>query len=186
MNATPPEARAEYSRGQSGPEGASAVFTAAPVAVLLGGLLGALLLLVAELTTLYDVNTAASAGPIKSVGTGSHHAYALVPIALLAMVLIYGAWRQHSRPALLAIGVLGVIALLIALLGDLPDAHTSGLIGNSSRYINASSTPKAGLYLETLGAGLLIVCSGIGLLLGGSAPRERRKNPSVTSPRSAR
>jgi hypothetical protein len=41
------------------------------------------LLLVAEFTTLFDVRTAASATVIKSVGTGSHDAYALVPIALL-------------------------------------------------------------------------------------------------------
>lgn len=186
MNATPPEARAEYSRGQSGSEGASANFSPTPVAVLLGGLLGALLLLVAEFTTLYDVRTAASPGPVKSVGTGSHHSYALVPIAVLAIVLIYGVWRQHSRPALLAIGVLGVIALLIALLGDLPDAHTSGLLVSTSHYINASSSPKTGLYMETLGAGVLIVCSGIGLLLAGTAPRARRNSPSVASPRSAR
>jgi hypothetical protein len=186
MNATPPEARAEYSRGQSGSEGASAISSPTPIAVLLGGLVGALLLLIAEFTTLYEVRTAASPGPIKTVGAGSHHAYALVPIALLAIVLVYGVWRQHSRPALLAIGVLGVIALLIALLGDLPDAHASGLIGNASRYINASSSPKTGLYLETLGAGILILCSGIGLLLGGPAPAKRPESSPVASPRSAR
>ncbi|MGZ4173554.1 MAG: hypothetical protein ACXVQR_03650 [Solirubrobacteraceae bacterium] len=154
--------------------------------MLLGGLLGAVLLLVAEFTTLYEVRTAASPGPVKSAGTGSHHSYALIPIALLAIVLIYGVWRQQSRPALMAIGVLGVIALLIALLGDLPDAHASGLIVNTSHYINASSSPKTGIYMETLGAGVLIVCSGIGLLLGGTAPHARRNSSSVAAPRSAR
>lgn len=186
MNATPPEAKAEYSRGQAGSEGVSAISPALLGAVLLGSLLGALLLIVAEFTTLYDITTAASRGPIKSIGTGSHHAYAMLPIALLAIVLTYGAWRQRSRPALLALGVLGVIALLIALIGDLPDAHTSGLIGNSARYINANSTPRTGLYMETLGAAALILSSGIGVLLGAGSTQATRPDTPVASPRSAR
>jgi hypothetical protein len=186
MNATPPEAKAEYSRAPADSGAVSANVSPIPRPILIGALLGALLLLVAEFTPLYEVRTAASPGPIKSIGTGSHQAYALLPIGLLAVVLIYGAWRHHSRSALMAIGVLGVIALLVALLGDLPDAHTSGLIGNSARYTLATSSPKAGLYLETLGAGILVLCSGIGLLLGGAAPSENRGGATVAAPRSAR
>jgi hypothetical protein len=61
---------------------------------------------------------------------------------------------------------LGVATLLIALIGDLPDAHSSGLVGSSaSGYVQATSTPSAGLYMETLGAIILIVAGGIGLLM---------------------
>src|SRR5581483_10805650 len=111
MNATPPEAKLEYSRATRPSRAISGVGAVIPAAVLAGGLLGALLLIVAEFTTLYDVRTAASSGPISSVGTGSHQHYALVPIALLAAFLAWGAWRQGSRLALLAIGVLGVVAV---------------------------------------------------------------------------
>jgi hypothetical protein len=195
MNATPPEANSEYSRGPEplegdfppqfpapGRRGAAsregsgvAAGRGARVAILTGGLLGALLLLVAEFTTLFEVST--GAGPaVKSVGTGSHHAYALVPIALLAAALAYGVWRVGSRPALLSIGLLAVIALLIGLLGDLPDAHASGLLTSTGgRYVSASSSPSAGLYMETLGAVVLLITCVCGFLLLGPPPRPSRR-----------
>ncbi len=127
MNATPPEANSEYSRGPEPFEGDFSPQVSAPgrrgaassqgsgvgagrgagVAILAGGLLGALLLLVAEFTTLFEVSSGRGRRRCKSVGTGSHHAYALVPIALLAAALAYGVWRVGSRPALLSIGVSG-------------------------------------------------------------------------------
>jgi hypothetical protein len=143
------------------------------VAVLWGGLLGALLLLVAEFTTLYEVNTAASPTPIKSVAAGSQHTYALIPIALLVAVLAYGAWHDASRPALLAIGVLGVATLLIAVIGDLPDASATGITGSpTTRLMNASSSPGLALYMETLGAAILIMTSGVAFLLAGPPRRD--------------
>jgi hypothetical protein len=136
---------------------------------------------VAEFTTLFDVTTGAGGSPVKSVGTGSHHAYAMVPIALLAGLLAYGVWRVGSRPALLSMGLLAVIALLIALLGDLPDAHTSGLITSSGgRYVSASSNPSAGLYLETLGGVVLLITCVCGFLLLGPPPRPARR-PRVSA-----
>jgi hypothetical protein len=74
-------------------------------------------------------------------------------------------------------GVLGVVALLIALLGDLPDAQASGLVGSAAtRFTTASSTPSAGLYLETLGAVVLVISAGAGLLLlPGPARRIRAR-----------
>ena len=139
-------------------------------------MLGALLLLVAEFTTLYEVHTATSRTPLQSVSTGSHNAYALIPIGLLAAVLAFGAWRYGSRPALLAIGALGVLTALIALIGDLPDAQASGVIGTgNARYTPANSTAQAGLYMETLGAALLVITCGVGFLLAG--PRQGRRRP---------
>lgn len=154
-------------------------------AVLAGGGLGALLLVVAELTPLFEIHTAASAAAVSSVTTGSHNAYALVPVALLAGALAFGFWQSGSRPALLAIGVLGVISLLIALLGDLPDAHASGLIGTaSSHYAVATARPSAGFYLETLGAVvLLITCVSGFILLGPPARPPRSEHPAPGRPR---
>jgi hypothetical protein len=151
-------------------------------AILAGALLGALLLFVAEFTALYHVHTAASTTPVRSVGTGSNDSYALIPIALLVAVLGLGIFRSGSRPALLAIGVVGVVALLIALLGDLPDAQATGLVGSAAtHYVNASSTPSAGLYLETLGAILLIATCVLGfLMLGRPEPPPRRTRQSVS------
>jgi hypothetical protein len=173
MNATPPEANTEYST-RGGTFGA---------VILAGGLLGALLLLVAEFTTLFEVRSSASTKVIRSVGTGSHHSYALLPIALLVVFFAWGVWQARSRPALLAIGVLGVLTLLIALLGDLPDAHASGLIGSSAtHYTTASSRPSAGMYMETAGAVVLIItCVSGFLLIGSPAPPRRTERPGPAS-----
>jgi hypothetical protein len=200
MNAAP-GASNEYSRGSgtsnggstgdSGPSRrgigppATAPRGGTGALILTGSLLAALLLLVAEFTTLYQVHVATSSTPIESVSGGSNHSYAMVPIALLAAALGIGVWRLGSRPALLAIGVIGVVAVLIALVGDLPDAQATGLTGSATtRYINASSTPSAGLYMETLGAILLVATCGLGfLMLGPPVPARaaggRRSRPSA-------
>lgn len=140
-------------------------------AIITVTLLGAALLVAAEFTTLFTVRvTTSAAPPIKTVSAGAHHSYALIPIGVLAAVLAYGGIRHASRPALLAVGALGVVALLIALLGDLPDARATGLVGsNIAHYQDAGSTPSAGLYLETLGAILLILGSGAALLMLASS-----------------
>lgn len=204
MNATP-GAGNEYSRGSEASRRASVrgerrfgrlsrplshrfhgppavVGRGARTVIVAGALLGALLMLVAEFTVLYRVRVAATSTPIESVSGGSNHSYAFVPLALLAALLAYGAVRGGSRTALLALGLVGVVALLIALLGDLPDAHATGLVGSATtQYVNASSTPSAGLYMETLGAVLLIATCGVGLLMlgpAGPATRERFSRPA--------
>jgi hypothetical protein len=192
MNATPPEANTEYSRAAvvsggvsparsdaaGGPSaGASWVFSGG---ILAGGLTGAVLLIAAEFTTLFKVRVAASTTIVKTVSTGSHHSYAMALIAVCAAALAIGAWRSASRPALLAIGILGVAALVIAVVVDLPDATASGLVLSSSHYANASSTPSTGFYLETLGAVVLMFTSLWGLLLTG--PPAPPRPPAAAEP----
>lgn len=188
MNA-PPEANSEYSRG-SGASGRlllprrppsekpaspdSEAGRTARLALALGALLGALLVIVAQFTALYHLHSSTSSAAIKTVGTGGNHAWAPIPLALAAIVLAYAVYRTGSRVALAGLLALGVATLLIALIGDLPDAHSSGLVGSSaSGYVQATSSPSAGLYMETLGAIILIVAGGIGLLM--AAPQTRRR-----------
>jgi hypothetical protein len=182
----PPEANTEYSRG-SEPFGRLLVRgqrreSARPAdvregpgktaqAVVIAVLLGALLIVVAQFTELYQLHSATASAPIKTVGTGANHAWAPIPIALLAVVLAFALYRSGNRAALIAIAVLGIVTLLIALLGDLPNAHASGLVGSgASQYAEATSTPSAGLYMETLGAVVLLLAGGVGFLL--LSPRE--------------
>ena len=192
MNVTPPEAGTEYSTGSGGSravlrgrlqgnrgrrgrsfEQASGSLRAA---ILAGSLLGALLLVVAEFTTLFTVHVETTSAPIKTVATGPHHSYALLLIAIVAAVLAVAVWRDSSRPALLAIGLLGVVALL----GDLPDANASGLAGTSTtRYVDASSTPSAGLYLETLGAVVLVITCGVGFIALGAPRGQTAERPEA-------
>jgi hypothetical protein len=207
MNA-PPEANSEYSRGSgpfgrlgSGPFGrrarprraaprapGSAAPEAAPAraVIAVGALLGALLVIVAQFTALYHLHATTSSAPIKTVGTGANHAWSPIPLALVAVALVYAVYRYGSRAALIGLATLGIATLLIALLGDLPDARSSGLIGSSaSGYVQATSSASAGLYMETLGAVLLMVAGGVGslLLVPGNPPRVEaagRDDPPVT------
>jgi hypothetical protein len=181
MSATPPEAKTEYSRATDGSKGASAgagtpharLTETVPAAVLAFGLVGAVLLLGSEFATLYSIHVTTRRAAVQSVTGGSHNSYAFIPIAILAFVLAYGAAREKSRPALSALAVLGIISLLIALLGDLPDAQSSGLLMEGGHFVSASASPSAGMYLETLGAIVLVISAGIGFLLGPPPPRRR-------------
>ena len=149
-------------------------------AILAGSLLGALLLVVAEFTTLYTVHVETSSAPqVRRDRVAS--LLRAGPDRVLVAALAFAVWRDSSRPALLAIGLLGVVALLIALLGDLPDAHATGLVGSSAtRYVAASSTPSAGLYLETLGAVVLVITCGVGFIALGSPQRRVEQQPQAS------
>ena len=87
----------------------------AATAVLIAACLGALLIVVSQFTALYQLHSATSSVPIKSVGTGANHAWAPIPLALLAVLLAIAAYRSGSRVALGALALLGVVTLLIAL-----------------------------------------------------------------------
>jgi hypothetical protein len=189
MNRTPPEANTEYSRGGTA-SGAVSEGAGAPdspgrqapsggpgglvAALFVVALLGSAALLVAEFTTLFTVHASNVSHALQSTSAGSHHSYAMAVIAVFAAVLAVAAWRGGSRPAMVGIGLLGLAALLIALLGDLPDATASGLILTSSHYIEAKSTPSAGFFIEIVGALLLLIASVAGLLLTEPAPKPRR------------
>jgi hypothetical protein len=186
MNDTPPGTNSEYSSPRRANPASATGLRRLPsgslhdppeparvrLGILVGTGLGSLLMIVAEFATLFGVHTETSQDPIKTVTAGSHHAYALIPIALLATALAAGVMRDGSRPALLAIGLLGIVALLIALMIDLPDATATGLAGSGAdHYVTASARPSAGMYLETLGAAILVITCGVGLMAIGAPAR---------------
>jgi hypothetical protein len=174
MNVSRPEAETKYSRGRRSHRGDSEDpesrwqrrFETHRNAVLTVGLLGAALLVVAEFTPLLHVHASGGAHLAHSVTTGSHHSYALLPVAALAAGLAAYAWRSGSRLALLAIGLLGLLTVGIALLGDLPDAHATGLVASpTSGLSTATSSPAIGLFLETGGGAVLLLAAAAGMLL---------------------
>jgi hypothetical protein len=156
MNATPPEARSKYST------------------LLLVALPACAVLAIAEFLRLYSVHLITSTSPTQTVSAGSHNAYALIPVALLAAVLAIGPARTGApgaaRAACIALIALGLLALGITLIGDLPDAHAHGL---TRHYVLAATTTGPAIYFETLGAVLLLAAGGIGLLRAGGTDNAR-------------
>jgi hypothetical protein len=188
MNVSEPEAEAEYSRAPAASEGRERPSAQGPrgrlggirVAVLAGAVVAAVLLLVAEFLPLFEVRTSARNSAITTVQSGSHDSYALIPIVLLVAGLALAWRRSPTRLAALAMGALGVVALVIALARDLPDAQSNGIERSGGTYVTAAASPRAGLYLETAGAVVLLITGAGGVLLG---PWTDARVQTVSSPR---
>ena len=173
MNVSEPEADTEYSRAPAASEAHGRAtlgsWRATRIAVAAGALVAGLLLFVSEFAPLFEVRTSARGGVTRTVVAGSHHAYGLLPIAVLAVILAFVWWRSPGRLPALAMAVLAIAALVIALGRDLPDAHASGIARSHGTYVAAAASPRVALYLETAG-GVILLLAGVGGVLLGSAP----------------
>jgi hypothetical protein len=89
---------------------------------------------------------------------GERHSYALVLLGLFTFVMAWGATVGRSRPAGAALLVVGLVVVGIALLGDLPEAYSEGIIG--PRYDDARSSPGLGFWTELVG-GVLAAAAGV-------------------------
>jgi hypothetical protein len=83
---------------------------------------------------------------------------ALLLLGLVTFAMGSGAAFGRSRPAAVALIVIGVVVLGIALLSDLPASDDTGLIGRD--YAEASASAGAGLWFELIG-GVLAVLAGL-------------------------
>ena len=146
-------------------------------ALLITGLIGGLLLIVADFTTLLDVRAVTVV--LEERTGGEHHSYALVPIGIGAVLMALGASTGRSRPAQFALLGLAAIAALIVFVGDLPDVNKTGY---TQRFESADASPKRGFYLETLGVALLFISAVGNLLLNAPRPEPRRRRPRPPQP----
>ena len=187
MDASPREPVREDSRGKRASQGGSGAGSGPGInrssvlgAALAGAaFVGAILLIVADLSTLIEIKVLTVSK--DSISGGSHHSYALLILGLFALPMAYGATRGGSRPAMAALAAIGAVALVIMLAVDLPDIHKTGVIGQ--RFTDASASPKTGFYLETLGAFLLLIAGSAGLFLSspGRPPAgSRRPRPPAS------
>jgi hypothetical protein len=135
---------------------------------------GAVLLIVSDFQTLYEITVATVVK--RSVSGHDQHSFGMALIGLAALAMAYGcAAGSRARSAMAAVAALGIAALLIALLVDLPDVNSTGLVGQL--YESAAAGPKSGFYLETLGA-VALIFSGVSMLaLGGSRGSRRAAEP---------
>ena len=175
MSAAPREAKGHDSRKVlASPVGFGAT-RAIRIALAIAAVGGALCLVIATFSTVIEITvgtTSKIADRDTHLSGYDRHSFALLLIGLFALVMAGGGLRG-ARPAMAAVAVAGIAVLLIALVGDLPDVHKTGVIGEL--YDNARANPRLGYYLETLGGALLLLAGGGMLLLAGgpSEPRER-------------
>jgi hypothetical protein len=87
---------------------------------------------------------------------------ALLLLGLLTLAMGFGAALGKSRPAAVALVVIGLVVLGITLGLDLPASDDTGLIGR--RYAAAEAAAGTGLWLELVG-GVLALLAGLLRLL---------------------
>jgi len=146
--------------------------TASPRALRIGlsvaAAAGVVCLVLATFTTVIEIKVGTTSripGRDTELSGWDRHGPALLIIAAFAAAMLAGALRG-ARPATIALAVLGLVALGIAVIGDVPDLNETGFIGEV--YEDAAAGPSAGFYLETLGGVLLL--AGGALLAVSSDP----------------
>jgi nitric oxide reductase large subunit len=145
------------------------------------GILGA-----SEFMTLFEF-TPPGGEAIESLSAGDQHGYAQLVLAGMAMLLLAVAMATArpdasdqglslSRIAAFGVAVCGVVALLLFLLGDLPDVNKIGTLDDArSSFIDAKAEPKAGFWLEMVGSLVLAVCGVALATLGPDQLRTGRR-----------
>jgi hypothetical protein len=100
---------------------------------------------------------------ISEIDSADQHGYAMLVLAAFALILITVGIATRGRPisevAAVAVAVCGVVALLIFLIGDLPDVNKVGTLDDPREsFIDAKAEPQAGFWFELVGALVLTAC----------------------------
>lgn len=130
--------------------------------------LAALLMVVTEFLTVASVDVASGscevindANPAMAdrcnLSGFERHGGGLLLLGALTLFMGFGASVGGSRPAALALVVIGLLVLAFGLFIDLPEASKTGSIGTN--FEGAEGSPGPGLYTE-LAAGALALAAG--------------------------
>lgn len=120
-------------------------------------LAGALILAASELMIAFEF-TPPGGEALREQSNADRHLYAMLILAIAAIVALLVAVATGSKPAAFAVAGLGGAALLLFLIIDLPDA---GNLGALDDFKTARAEPQSGFWMEALGA--------VVLALGGAA-----------------
>ena len=125
---------------------------------------------------------------LQEISSKDQHGYATLVLAIFAVVLLLvslGARdEQLKQVAAMAVAICGLIALLIFLIGDLPDVNKIGTLDDPRQsFIDAEAKPVAGFWLELVGSLVLTVCgAALATMKPGTSrspdhERRRRRRP---------
>jgi hypothetical protein len=143
----------------------------------------AAMLAASEFMTLFEF-TPPGGEAEKSLSAGDQHGYAQLVLAGLALALLVvtlatagsdgaGQGLSLSRVAAAGVAVCGIVALIMFLVGDLPDVNKEGTL-DDDRFINAEAEPMAGFWFEMIGS---ILLAGCGIALATLGPEQLRTGP---------
>ena len=135
-----------------------------PLAVLVA----AIVLFTSELMTTFEFTPQGGEVQLEQQAA-DRHGNALIVIAVFAVIALAVAVFTGSKPAATAVAIAGVVALLIFLLADLPDANTTGTLDTDQSFIDAEAVPREGFYMELLGA---LALSVTGIALATMSPQQ--------------
>jgi hypothetical protein len=139
---------------------------------------------------------------VEAIDAADQHGHATLVLAIFAFVMLMIALvslrsERSAGPlalfpiAALAVAICGVVALLIFLIGDLPDLNSEGTVDDEREsFVDAKAEPQAGFWFELVGSLVLTVC-GAALVAtrpevtkpaqpsGGQPTTQRRREPSL-------
>jgi hypothetical protein len=148
----------------------------ASLAILAVGVIAGLLVVVSAFMTVVSVDVASGAcNQVTKIAdrcelTGfERHSVAPILIGAFTILMAWGAGVGGSRPAAVALVLLGALTLATALLSDLPEAGRNGVVRDFFSYELADASPGTGLSVEVVGGALSLV-AGLARLWRGPEP----------------
>jgi hypothetical protein len=149
---------------------------------------GALLLVIAEFSTISYRTIGIGACPdragesvCRTVGHESH-AFALLILAPIAVVMAWGAVVGRSRAAAIALAAVGVAVLVISLAIDAPKLHDKRNL--DALYDAVAGHTGSAFKVELVGGVLLLLAGGLALARPepGTDPPPRRRRERAETP----
>jgi hypothetical protein len=148
------------------------------------------MLAASQFMTIFELTDAGGVA-LRAVDAADQHGYATLVLAAFALILIVVVLATRgnaiAQVAAVAVAVCGVVALLIFLIGDLPDVNNVGTLDDPREsFVNTKAEPRAGFWFELVGSLVLTAC-GAGLAtirpdeLTPDRPRERSRPAATVS-----
>ena len=120
----------------------------------------AIMLGVSELGTTFELRAPGGETQELLKASDRHH-YGLLVLAIFALIALGITVVTGARPAAFAVAAAGGIALLVFLIGDLPDVNKVGTLNDPRQsFLDSKAYPAAGFWLELTGSLLLTLCGG--------------------------
>jgi peptidoglycan/LPS O-acetylase OafA/YrhL len=149
--------------------------------VLALGLAAAVLMVATEFSTIQSVRIGDSTcgaaeerlRDVCDTGGGEQHNWSLLVLGLFAALLTVGAALGRSRPAALALGLVGLIVLFVALVLDRPTLDDKR--GLEVYFGERGTDPQTGggYTLELIAGALAVVACGVALVRERLRPKTR-------------